>query len=490
MSLRLRIHPKRPIRVFLYLLLLIAILIPEKAQAIQPPKCKYLPPVEWEEKRNEVISLIYPNDYATLANDLLVTTGDQLIQEYKQFEILFNRSLSLPIAIRIYPTLLHYECLNAIATDAPPQLTHHVIGLREIALIGENILLDPSWTNRSINTFRYDFAILFAKDTSGGKAPPGLLAGVGTYFQDPFVAIENNPLLQGFEIRPDTTWRRLWESEIRSSEPAIAELSVTAFLIDVYDWTRFLDFLTRLSTAKGYSSALTETYRVSSSELQDQWKEYVPIYQNERWRYHIIYNYDLDIYRKLLESGAYRDAELGLKKSIEYLTLIGQSEKLAEAHKLLEIAKEGQVANSLVKQARVALQSGEYEQSLIYTKQAEERFIRLNDRNRMDELTAYRERAEMTLFLQSQLDKFVAQISSPQTPLDDTLRQVITIGEQLASLGDDLSLGVAREAVRQAQIQKEAEQMVSIKKMSLYVIALLFVRLLYVLRKPPIEANL
>ena len=101
-------------------------------------------PDNWSELRSSSFALLYPLGQDALAQSVFSLYGDTLENEYRRFSAAFESQLSLPVLVRIYPTVNDYLCLNPLAGELAVQATHAHVGNREIALIAENILADPS----------------------------------------------------------------------------------------------------------------------------------------------------------------------------------------------------------------------------------------------------------------------------------------------------------------------------------------------------------
>lgn len=423
-------------------LFVVALLIPSAAVKavpdIQETECTQLPPVNWKEEQSQSFAYIYPVDYEALLSNLMEQYGNKLEDEYMSFTRLYRTTLSLPVIIRIYPSVMHYFCLNILAPQVAPMETHSHVGMREIVLFGDRILADLSrWEGEFVNILRFELGVLFVEQITDAKAPPGLIAGVGIYMMDPGdIFLENAVSMSGISA-PDVTWRALWENEntITNLGARLQAASTIAYLVEAYGWESLLQYLIHLRTSEGYRQSLAEIYPVDFSSLEGEWEKYYPLYYQGRWRAHILYDFDLSPYEQMIAGGAYTDAFLGLKDVIDFLVENQQSDKLIEAIALQELAKRGQEASALVLQARQALQSRQYEQSTQLADQAQLIFDQLGDQRRNAELDSYRAWAQEVQALQTELDHLLQEYQA-NGETSSSLDRMIEVSQRLAELGE------------------------------------------------------
>ena len=444
---------------------------------------------DWLESRTQDFAIIYPTQYEMLGQAMFSLYGTTLDSEYQRFAGFFGASLQLPISIRIYPDIDEYKTLNAVAPELLPEGTHSHIGSREIALIGENIARNlDQWQLIGLDAFRYELAILFTEQLSAGKAPPGLLGGVGGYAQEPANLIEITRPAQQTEL---ATWRKIWDSPnlYQDAGLLLQATSITAYLVDIYGWPKLLSFLSTLAISEDYRRAISQVYGVEPNQLEEEWRQYYPLYLQGRWRAHALYDFDLAVFEKLVAAGAYADAEQGLREAIQFLEKAGAKDKQAQAAALLEKARIGQEAGALLVQARQALQNGEYGKTVELTNQAEQKYQQVDGRYRLEELAAYRERAQEISGLQGEVKQLSAQFSLNPTDKVSAVR-LAEISLRLGELGD-----IQAQAEINALLEKALQ---SQRRMSLWIamlgaglaLGLLLWRILLVRRSPPAEAQI
>jgi hypothetical protein len=466
---------------------------PIQARAgFQGGDCDQLPAVEWREARTRSFAVLYPLEYERLGQWLSAQHGDALDQEYARFEPLFETPLSRPISIRIYPDITTFSCLNAGLEEVVSWSTHTHIGAREIALFGGNILADfPSWSHNFANEFRYELAILFAEQAAGGQAPPGLKVAIGHFAQDPSQTIGLLRLDRGDWLEPTHDWDSLWE-ETFSQEDFISRLqatSILAYLVDVYGWAPFMVFLKNLAVPLSYRQSLSQAYGKDLAGLEEEWRAYYPGYFQGRWQAHILYNYDLSPFEALVRDEKYVEADSGLQAAIAFLEKTYQADRLEQAYRLLLMAKKGQEAGNLMAQSRQAFHAGDYTRSLELVEQAEQRYIGLGNRARLDQIASYRDRVRRILALRAELTSLQEQVNSHWNTIALAAR-LVSLGRSLSALGDADGLGKVRAMAKLVETrQRDQHSVLSIAVLAV-ALGLLGFRLSLQRRQPPPEAQL
>jgi len=468
----------------LLLSLAACLLSPAAVQASAPAQSA----VGWKELRTKNFSIIYPDAFQSLAQVLYGLYGSTLDTEYERFATLFNASLPLPISIRVYPSVDEYVRLNSLAPKIGPKDTHSHIGSREISVIGSNITADlPKWQVAGIDAFRFELAVLFTEQATNQKAPPGLLAGVGGYAQDPASLLQSVPagLASGA-----LTWRSIFESDASLNDPAlqIQATSIVAYLVDEFGWDTFMKFLLALPTAQGYREAAVDVFGLPLNTLQDNWLAYFPFYLRERWKAHAFYNFDFSTANKLLAARAYAAAENELTADLAFLQRTNQADKAKEAQGLLDQARQGQAAESLLYQANQALLAHDYTGSLELVSKARQAFAVLKDSSRTQDLDTYQKWAESVLGLREQ----VAQIGSAGSDyLDPAVSaRLESLFSQLSSYDDSVGMDSVRHLLQTGSGIWEAQSQLVLLIAGGACLLLLILRLLLAARKPSAEARL
>ena len=437
------------------LLALIISFIPTIIFAVpaQQSNCTNVPD-SWNELRSPSFALLYPLGQDVLAQSVFTLYGDTLEKEYQRLSAAFESQLNLPVLVRIYPSVKDYFCLNPLAGELAVLATHAHIGNREIALIAENMLLDASaWQTNAVNAFRNELAALFVVSMSEGHAPAGLQAGVGGYAEDPVTTFSSRFAAFGNDTDPDHSWQTLWEEPLVFSEPGLTleTTSQVAYLVDVYGWSSFLDFLHLLPESSGYRQALADTYRTSLPELEKQWEDYFALYVEGRYRANVLHELDLSLFEEMIAGGAYGDAVAGLENALLLLDTLDQNDKLASAQLLLAQAQSGLEASEQLAQARLALQDGNFTLAITLTDRAAARYTQLGNSHRQEEIDTYRTWAAEILQLRAELEQIQAGslFVSAIAPI-----RLGVIGNRLAELGDEEGASLAQSILQGRAAQR------------------------------------
>ena len=394
------------------------------------------PELNWKQKQTRSFVILYTASHVSLAEEIEQNYAPVIESELVKFEQAFGRSLITPITIRIYPTENEYYCLNAFAPTISSEDVHSHIGSREIALIASTIFYRQTmWQTHAVNALRHQIAVLYGEMISDGEAPPGLLQGMGGYFEDPADTFQSRYQTAGNITAPDRGWQRLLEEDIPASDDLtlLQQTSLVAFLIDVYGWEQYVAFLERIPQVQGYRQAILDVYGYNFQDLQEKWVRYFPIYVEERWQANVIHNYDLTQFEELIAGGAYTDAQAKLKAAMPLIELFGDPEKIDAANQLLLRADKGIQAGALALSARQAVLNGNFQSGLENADQALALYAELGDTRRNSEIEIYRQVCQEVLLLRGEVEK----IQEDATPLDPIgTEQLIRIGQRLGELGD------------------------------------------------------
>ncbi len=484
-------------RFYRYLLLLAVILsslTPTLAvrAAPQGAVCTGLAPVSWTETRIGSFALLFPAGDEVIRSALSLFDAEVLESEYARFAALFETTLPLPISIRVYPTENHYYCLNAGPPEIQVGSMHSHIGAREIAFIAENILRNfQGWVVNYQEMFRYEQALLFAEQVSAGQLPPGLLAAIGRYAQNPLMTLAPLSLTLSDGDSRAYPWSELWDSLGPQGDLGrrLHALSTVAFLLDEYGWPRFLQFLQDLPSSGGYRALLTQVYGQDFSALERAWQAYVPGYFSGRWRVNLIYNYDLAPYSEQIAAGNYAEAAKGLQEVIAFLEKINAGAKLRQARGLLSQAAFGGEANDLVIEARKALAEGEYERSIDLLDQAQHNYSLIRYYHRMDELNTYRAQVQEVQALHSELEQLAPRVEASPN-IFSLAGRLVEVGTRLGQLGDARGQEQVRALALRIEERQRGLQFALTALGALLVLGLLGLRIALLWRRPAPEAEL
>jgi len=414
----------------------IAGLSPKPVQAAQQFQIDCTLDYVWREINSEKFVVLYTASQISMAQEIHENYIGQLEAEFAKYQKAFSSELPTPITIRIYPSEAEYSCLNALAPLITTEDSHTHIGTREIALIARAINSNPlNWENHAANALRHELAVLFAEHITNGNAPPGLLQGLGGYFEDPEQTFLDRYNASGGINQPDRGWQRLWEEDTSVSNASVylQQTSTVAYLVDVFGWERFVDFLGKVAELQGYRQALVEVYEFNLQDLQNHWMVYYPVYIEARWQANVIHSFDLSQFQILITEGAYSDAEERLQEALSLIELFDSNEKYMEALLLLQRAEMGSEAAQLALQSRNAILGMDYGLGLTKAEQALSLYQQLGDLRRIPELESYKEISSEVLMLRAELE----QLRGIGAPLDPVrTNRIVTIGRRLNELGD------------------------------------------------------
>lgn len=411
----------------------------------------------WDEVRTDSFVIIYPliegatketilalygsqlpSGQQDLGHLILYAYGKALEKEYQRSQILLNVDLDLPISVRVYPRVSDYYYLNAYAAPMPPGATHGHVGEKEISLIAENIAKDPLvWQVQALNAFRSELSAIAVEKLTKGKAPPGLVVAVSQYILDPREVL-SAAISQARQDSPDLSvgFEELWSDEqvLHDATKTVQAVSSLAFLVDSYGWKRFLDFMNALTNASNLDSAYEAVYKSSLESAEKLWRSYFPVYIEERWQYHFLYNVDIESYRRMIQMGAYNDALTLLTEQIYLLEQVGESKSLIALQDLFEKAKKGKQGVSLVQQARQNCAEGDYLLCLEKLAKARSIFESIGDEQRLVEIGKLEQVARDVQSFRQEFEqqKWIALITnSPQS-----VEQLLEISRKLIKMGD------------------------------------------------------
>jgi hypothetical protein len=481
----------------IYLMLCMLFLLPlGNASALEKFDCAELDGNEWLELRSRYGALIYPADHdllvITIANRLL-SRFDQL---YEQIHPLYETDLDLPITLRFYPDPSYFSCYNPQTPNMLDSVWMSAVGSREVAFNAEKIQEEwSSFTNRYENVLLFEIGYLFGRQITDNKAPLGLLFGVAGYMQIPDGVMEAlGYQAEAYVVDMDTSWRKIWEADRgrESTRYRLAGTSIVAYLVDAYGWQQFLVYLNDIRITSSYRESLSKVYKSDFSRLEAQWRNYYSYYLTERWNAHVLYNFDLSTHRRLVEGGAYIDAEQLLLNDIEFLKKTGQSSRVREAQGLLIKSREGQAAAEVVLDARRALLDGRYEESVLLIQEAKARYLDLQDKRREVELEKYWQWAQEVLDIRVETGHLMMEKNVIDDNLHHLLLELNVREQRLVQLGD-VQTAEAVSAYIQTLLEKQEPPKQNNDRLGthlMWIVGLVILRFLVLVRKTPIETSL
>jgi hypothetical protein len=369
---------------------------------------------------------------------------------------------------------------------------HTRVGEREIALIASNLLAYPAaWQASSLDILRYELGGLFAAQLSAGSAPPGLLAAVGHYVQDPAVAFGALQLSPADWDAPQASFRELWDAQEAALDlqGRVLAASTVAFMVDEHGWPSFLEVLKSLATSGSPTASLQAVYGQDMTALQDGWQDYLPRYFRTRWQANALYNLDLSPYEELLKTEKYAEAARQLAEILPFLEGSGQVDRLRQAVRLVERARRGNEAEKMVAEAQAAFGAGEYDRAAELVAAAEHNYVAIGNYSRADELHAFRDQMQKILNLHEEMDSLQGRLADGSTGLWMS-PHLVELDQRLGRLGDAPGQLRARQLARQVEAGQLQLQALAGGLVAALVLGLLGVRIRLLRHPPAPEARL
>ena len=213
--------------------------------------------------------------------------------------------------------------------------------------------------------------------------------------------------------------------------------------------------------------------------------EYYDLYIQGRVHVNAIYHYDLSVIQQAVKEGAYTDARLKLLEIIPFLEDTDQHEVLGEVETLINIAARGEEAGLLVKQSRLALQSGNFQKALDDSTQGITIYQDLGDTRRLNEAQDYQSASRQVLSLRSDIDS-LEQVTDEKT-FQNVASQLTTISHQLEYLGDEKGSLQAQKLLENLKTQQSRRNNFRLGTLSIFVLIILAFRFRFARTKRPDE---
>ena len=359
--------------------------------------------IDWEELKTDNFIIVYADSVAGVPDCVCGVDEAEFYAGfidgvYNDLVDIFDTELETPINLRLFPTEQSYYEVNPIAQRIPGVVAHALNNREEIAIA---LTRTQALSEEDIiNNMRHELTHFFASLLSDGNLTAGFQEGIAQYVETPTDRTSYDPavLQLAYDQQRLLSWAQLDSSAEVFRDPQVAypqALSIASFLIDRYGFPTFVEFIAANAAEPGYRSALEATYGKSADELEAEWLAYLPEYFAGRWQINSIYAYDLTRVNQLVDNGAYTDAQAELSEITELLRTTDQLDKLAEAEQLLAEAQQGVTANTLANESRQALVANDYVQTIEKGNAALGAYEGLNYRDRIEEVQAYIQRAEM-----------------------------------------------------------------------------------------------
>lgn len=369
---------------------------------------------EWRERRTERFAILYADgDEATA--EQYASFVDQI---YDEVSAIFGHRPAVPVTLRLYPTLERYYEANPLARGLRGIVAHADFRRNEVVVIVPQT--DRQTPDEIQNNVRHELAHIIASELSGSRLNVGFQEGVAQYVELPSGELENKirllrRALDRGELLP---WSDLDSRDLVYGNPDVAypqALSVVAFLVDRYSFTKLREFLAISARSSGYRSALERAYGVSPAALEEEWRAWLPSYIAGGYLRNALTAYDLSHIEAMLSDGRYAEAQRAVETAIEWLRTTAQTETLLQAEGLLRMAEAGQRADGLAQEARAALEANDYDRALLLAEQALALYADLGDERQDAALRAYIERAQRGQQAAAMLSQAMALAETWQT---------------------------------------------------------------------------
>lgn len=396
---------------FLVIIFLISLFLVRPSYAQQPFDETFI--IDWEELKTDSFIIVYAESVTGVPDCLCGVDeaefyADFIDDVYVELVSVFETELETPINLRLFPTEQSYYEVNPIAQRIPGVVAHALNNREEIAIA---LTRTQALSEEDIvNNMRHELTHFFASLLSDGNLTAGFQEGIAQYVESPTDRTSYDPavLQLAYEQQRLLAWSQLDSSAEVFRDPQVAypqALSIASFLIDRYGFPTFVEFIEANATEPGYRSALEVTYGKSADDLETEWRAYLPDYFAGRWQINSIYAYDLSRVTELVDNGAFTDAQTELAEIAELLETTDQADKLVEAERLLTQAQQGVLAGNLADEARQSLLANDYPQTIEKANAAITAYEGLNYTDRIEEIQAYIQRAELGQAALVQLDQ-------------------------------------------------------------------------------------
>ncbi len=391
---------------------------------------------QWVELPTRYFTILYnPDESGRAEAEAYAGFVDQI---YEEIAALFEHQVQTPLNLRLYPTFESYHEVNPLARDMPGIVAHADFRRRELAVVLPRT--EQQTPDEIQNNIRHELTHIFAADLSNNQLNTGFHEGIAQYVELPTGEYDRKKELvaQAVQANQLISWSDLQDRDRIYNEPQIGypqSLSIVTFLIDNYGFQAFRNFIVAVGQTAGYRAALQDVYRTAPSDLEAQWRAWLPSFVDGSYVDRPAAGYDLTYPLRLIEQGRYAEAETELEATVEFLRGTPQQEVLQEAEALLIRSRAGQQANQLAADARAALQVGDYDRALDLTQQARQAFAAIGDTRQEQVLEVYAARAARG----QRANQRLAEASKAVGAFDflDARRAADEAAREYAKLGDN-----------------------------------------------------
>jgi hypothetical protein len=418
---------------------LLATLVLLLALVVFAPSAAYAQSGTWLEQSTANFTIVY-----TSGNEAIVQEYTGFVDEiYEEIARAFDYRVETPLMLRLYPSYESYYEVNPAAREVTGIVAHADFRRREVAVI---VSQTEAQTPEEVkNNIRHEMTHIVASQLSDNRLNTGFQEGIAQFMEVPTERTADKVLLleNAFQQGRLMNWSDFDSRESVYASPEWSypqTLSVVTFLVDTYGFDQLRAFIVNTAQSNGYRSALEATYNIPASDLENQWRAWLPSYLDGSYITEDTpppgVGYDLTYARQLLEAGRYAEARTELESMIELLATSPQQDVLAEAETLLIESRTGQEADRLATEARRALEAGDYETARNRASEARTAYEALGNTRQVEVLTAYIERAERGMRADQQLQQaselagtFPFRLAAARTTADAAATEFAVLGD-------------------------------------------------------------
>jgi hypothetical protein len=225
--------------------------------------------------------------------------------------------------------------------------------------------------------------------------------------------------------------------------------SFVVFLAERYGFGRVLDLVTTTRDATTLDEAVTRVFERSLTELEADWKAFLPGYLDQTWARNDLDLWDLAAPRQHLEGGKFAEARDLYDRAEALFVSMERPDRVDLVRTERQRAVTGLEALDLTHRGMAALMAWEYDNAADLLGQAQQRWTDLGDRRRAELTGLGFNQARDGQAALAQLEEARSHLERWQfQPADDLAYEA---GHALAELGDEARTEEARQVMRDAQ---------------------------------------
>jgi hypothetical protein len=268
------------------------------------------------------------------------------------------------LTLRIYTTEAAYIAANPAAASEPGIMAHSVPSTKEVGVAVERLRQVGSDIARE--SFRHEMTHIVAGALSDQNLPIGFQEALAQYNElSTSRAQESVGVLKSVVAANGTllTWEGLNDRGLFMSNAALGypeSYSVMAFLADKYGMGAFARFMSGLRDGVRWERALSEAYGKPISQLETEWRAYLPGFLKDGWQQNLLTAYDLSPGVALYDAGQFKEAREHFALSEKLYADLGRADRQSEAADYLAKAKKAETAADQATQARTSLEAYDY----------------------------------------------------------------------------------------------------------------------------------